>query len=396
MNSKYKQLKFEPISQKLSDIKKCGIYVIKNIKNNKVYVGKTLKRFSIRLAQHSASLCNNKSVNSHLQNSFNKYGYDSFIFYIREYVNDKNKIDTQEKYWISYYRNKLGDINVYNYNDGGNGDNWNNEAKEKLSNSLKKYYKNNPEEKKKISIRMKQMYIDKPYMKENLSNKMKHIWKEKDNTLRIKHIKESLNSEILKEKLSLAGKKNWQNDVYRNKVTLKVKEKRSTKEQKTITSITTKERWKNDEYRNKMIKIQRDRCKDKNYIQKLSISVKKSNTPELRKLKSENGKKRYSNIENRILTGIKSKEAWKRQSTKENHKNSLLKYSKRRKQENTMIEYALSIVYVYMPKLQKMGITKKRKFFTKLVMYINELNLTKLDLTNLKMIVTNYPDLLDI
>lgn len=57
------------------------IYMIKNKVNNKVYIGQT-KSIEIRWKEHINKLKANKHVNVHLQNSWNKYGLDSFEFLI--------------------------------------------------------------------------------------------------------------------------------------------------------------------------------------------------------------------------------------------------------------------------------------------------------------------------
>ena len=57
----------------------CGIYQIKNIINNKSYIGQSTD-INKRIAKHKASLRHNKHNNSHLQNAYNKYGEDKFVF----------------------------------------------------------------------------------------------------------------------------------------------------------------------------------------------------------------------------------------------------------------------------------------------------------------------------
>lgn len=64
------------------DLKQRGIYVIINTCNNKVYAGKTEKSFKYRYNCHLWALKKKCHDNKHLQNSFNKYGSDAFIFCI--------------------------------------------------------------------------------------------------------------------------------------------------------------------------------------------------------------------------------------------------------------------------------------------------------------------------
>ena len=57
-----------------------GIYGIKNIINNKIYIGQTRESFIKRYWHHRCLLNNNHHDNPHLQSAWNKYGSDNFIF----------------------------------------------------------------------------------------------------------------------------------------------------------------------------------------------------------------------------------------------------------------------------------------------------------------------------
>lgn len=76
-----------------------GIYEIKNLLNNKVYIGQTKSIYS-RLIDHKNALKNDKHDNSHLQRSFNKYGIDNFSFNVIEYC-DQQYLTEKEKFYIS-------------------------------------------------------------------------------------------------------------------------------------------------------------------------------------------------------------------------------------------------------------------------------------------------------
>ena len=58
---------------------KSGIYAIKNLINNKMYIGST-SDFKSRCRSHRTLLNRNKHFNKHLQNSVNKYGLSNFEF----------------------------------------------------------------------------------------------------------------------------------------------------------------------------------------------------------------------------------------------------------------------------------------------------------------------------
>lgn len=57
------------------------IYIIENLINHKKYVGQT-KNPKVRKSSHFSKLRNNKHINKHLQNAWNKYGEKNFEFKI--------------------------------------------------------------------------------------------------------------------------------------------------------------------------------------------------------------------------------------------------------------------------------------------------------------------------
>ena len=87
---------------------KSGIYIIRNLVNNKVYIGKS-KNVSQRKNAHFNALKLNKHNNQHLQNSYNKYGKDNFQFDILEYC-EESLLPTREMYFIELHRNNYNII----------------------------------------------------------------------------------------------------------------------------------------------------------------------------------------------------------------------------------------------------------------------------------------------
>ena len=80
-----------------------GIYRLRNRVNGKVYIG-SANNLKYRKRQHFKNLRENKgSPNKKLQRAFNKYGEDSFVFEIIEYVEDKNKLIEREQYCFDTY-----------------------------------------------------------------------------------------------------------------------------------------------------------------------------------------------------------------------------------------------------------------------------------------------------
>lgn len=92
----------------------CGIYCIKNLINEKVYIGQSVdieKRWHV----HKSELNRNVHINEKLQNAWNKYGSLNFSFDILEKC-EKDELDYFEKYYINFYDSYK---NGYNKDLGG-------------------------------------------------------------------------------------------------------------------------------------------------------------------------------------------------------------------------------------------------------------------------------------
>lgn len=92
--------------------KESGIYAIKNLINNKMYIGST-KNFRLRYNKHYFELVAGKHPSKHLLSSFNKHGKDSFNFEVLEVIkisSFSNKesfekyIIERENFFINKYR----------------------------------------------------------------------------------------------------------------------------------------------------------------------------------------------------------------------------------------------------------------------------------------------------
>lgn len=83
----------------------CGIYKITNLVNNKVYIGQSIDVES-RFYAHLYMLRNQVHYNSHLQNTWDKYGENNFKFEIIEECRYE-LLDNREKYYIKLYRSYL-------------------------------------------------------------------------------------------------------------------------------------------------------------------------------------------------------------------------------------------------------------------------------------------------
>lgn len=93
-----------------------GIYVIRNKRNNKVYIGKA-KDIKGRWYQHRHKLNKMCHDNAHLQAAWNKYGEKVFEFKILEHC-ESDYLNEREKYHIAIYKARGL---LYNMTDGGDG-----------------------------------------------------------------------------------------------------------------------------------------------------------------------------------------------------------------------------------------------------------------------------------
>lgn len=123
-----------------------GIYQIRNLVNNKVYIGQSIN-LNTRKRIHFYKLRKNSHVNKHLQNAWNKYREENFIF---------ETLLICEKEELTYYEQKYVDILNPEYNirkecvDSNKGIFWTEEMKENMSNLQKGKFVSN-ETRKKIS-----------------------------------------------------------------------------------------------------------------------------------------------------------------------------------------------------------------------------------------------------
>lgn len=94
----------------------CGIYMIRNNVNGKIYIGQTSTIYK-RFHQHKLKLNSGAHVNKHLQHAWDIYGASTFEFSIVEEC-EQSILDEREIYWIAKY-NAMKD--GYNQTLGGGG-----------------------------------------------------------------------------------------------------------------------------------------------------------------------------------------------------------------------------------------------------------------------------------
>lgn len=83
------------------EIKYQGIYKIRNLLNGKVYIGQSVD-LNTRFKDHKKK-CRCKT-NHPLYNTIRKYGLENFEFDVIEHIEDINKLNECEQYWLDYYK----------------------------------------------------------------------------------------------------------------------------------------------------------------------------------------------------------------------------------------------------------------------------------------------------
>ena len=112
----------------------CGIYMIQNKVNNKIYIGQAVD-IEKRWGEHRSSLRGGYHPNKHLQRSWSKYGEENFEFIILLEC-EESDLNMYEEYYIfelMIYDPRVG----YNKNYGGDSGRPTEETRRKLSESAK-------------------------------------------------------------------------------------------------------------------------------------------------------------------------------------------------------------------------------------------------------------------
>lgn len=95
------------------------IYCITNLINSKRYVGKTVNDIQHRFEEHCKDSQKERCEKRPLYDAFKKYGIENFKIEEVEYVEDDNKLDEREIFWIKEL-DTYGK-NGYNATVGGDG-----------------------------------------------------------------------------------------------------------------------------------------------------------------------------------------------------------------------------------------------------------------------------------
>ena len=109
-----------------------SIYQIKNIKNGKIYLGKTSQNPKNRLEQHFASAFKNDSQYL-IHKAMRKYGRESFSFEVIFNTFDENDLSNFEKFFIAEFKSCILEKDSYGYNMTRGGDGFTSETGRKYA-----------------------------------------------------------------------------------------------------------------------------------------------------------------------------------------------------------------------------------------------------------------------
>lgn len=127
---------------------KSGIYQIRNVSNNKLYIGST-NNFGKRKNSHFSKLSKQIHHSCHLQRSYNKYGKENFVFEMLFTCPDSELIRI-EQYFINNYR---PEYNILKVAGSHKGKIVSQETRDKLR-TINLGKKQSEETKKKISLKL--------------------------------------------------------------------------------------------------------------------------------------------------------------------------------------------------------------------------------------------------
>lgn len=113
-----------------------GIYFIFNVVNGRLYVGSSVN-LKKRMQRHISTLIKRKHYNTHLQNAWDKYGMDSFIFIAVEYTLIENLIE-REQFWLEQFDFEKQLYNICPTAESRLGRLQTQETKNKISEAVKK------------------------------------------------------------------------------------------------------------------------------------------------------------------------------------------------------------------------------------------------------------------
>lgn len=156
----------------IQDKNKCGIYLIRNLVNGKVYIGKSNDIYR-RIKDHISGLNrrSKKHENEYFINSWHKYGKDAFSYIVlEECLYDSLK--DRELYWINNYESLNRDKGYNLRLDSDSGMIPLEETRKKYSEAQINRFKDS-KEREKIGFRSKKFWQNNPDIKDQMALKVK-------------------------------------------------------------------------------------------------------------------------------------------------------------------------------------------------------------------------------
>lgn len=204
---------------------KSGIYKITNISNGKVYVGSAVK-LTRRFNDHKNQLIGHRHANKYLQNSWNKYGQESFIFEIIEFVDELELLIQREQFWIDCLNvidNKIG-YNISPTAGSTLGYKQSEETLEKKSKIMKMYFENiTPEQAEKRSLNISKSKLAKNHrMSDETRRKMSIAKKGKNTGKRPKEVGEKISESKMGHTFTPLGSEHPKS-IYNEELVVKIK-----------------------------------------------------------------------------------------------------------------------------------------------------------------------------
>lgn len=234
----------------------CGIYMIQNKVNNKMYIGQAVD-IEKRWGEHRSSLRGGYHPNKHLQRSWSKYGEENFEFIILLEC-EESDLNMYEEYYIfelMIYDPRVG----YNKNYGGDSGRPTEETKRKMSESLKGKQLSEEHKRKLSESKKGRQFSEEHKRKISEANKGRQF------------------SEETKRKLSEANKGRQLSEEHKRKI-----------------SESCKGRQLSEETRRKLSESAKDKQFSEETRRKLSAAKKGENNPNYGKHHSEEHKRKMS------------------------------------------------------------------------------------------------------
>ena len=244
-----------------------SIYLVTNLVNNKIYVGQTKQGVEKRWLAHVKKSRNGSQLYFH--RSISKYGVDQFDRHTVAEGLDRTSADNLEKLWIVLlgthdrefgYNSTFGGEGVHHTPDSltklsvshlgqpawNRGRPWSDEARKKMSESKKKWFKENPHPN--LGKKAKPESIEKSRLG-NLGKKASQETKQKHSDAMLTAWRDP----TYRAKLTENNQNQWNDPEYREKTIAAQKLGHQRPGVKQAKSLRSRELWSNPEYRERML-----------------------------------------------------------------------------------------------------------------------------------------------